>query len=169
MALKDAGRIGRRADGSFGVLARSRYPEQAEPRAQDEQRHVSQAADRLDRQGLGAQGLRRVDDRGHAYSDRNYWNFCAPGAAVVAMYYFANSHPLATGIPARTYTEPRNNGYQATTYWTATDRSSNGRGALMWMAEYVKPPVVTHGRFEGWLTGVPRTPLPRRRIGCETP
>ena len=42
-----------------------------------------------------------VDDRGHAYTDPNYWNFCAPGAAVVAMYYFANSYGLVTGIPGR--------------------------------------------------------------------
>ena len=60
VALKEApGPIGRRADGSFGISLAPDHPEQAEPRAQDEQRHVSQAADRLDRQGLGAQGLRR--------------------------------------------------------------------------------------------------------------
>ncbi len=78
------------------------------------------------------------------------------------MYYFANSYGLVTGIPAGTYTEPRNNGHQATTYWTATDSSSNGRGALMWMAEYVKPPVSYHGRFEGSSTGAPRILLPLR-------
>jgi hypothetical protein len=179
LALKDAGRIGRRADGSFGVLAPlpvSLAPglttSGSLPFNLGHARKLTNAPSaRLPIDWTGRvwepKGSGGVDDRGHAYTDPNYWNFCAPGAAVVAMYYFANSYPLATGIGARTYTEPRNNGHQATTYWTATDRSSKGRGALMWMAEYVKPPVGYAWPLRGmvnWSTPYPpSTPVNRLR------
>ena len=168
VALKDAGRIGRRADGSFGALA----PLPITLGKLSHARKMSNATSaRLPTDWTGRvwepKGSGGVDDRGHAYTDPNYWNFCAPGAAVVAMYYFANSYPLATGIAAGTYTEPRNNGHQATTYWTATDSSSNGRGALMWMAEYVKPPVSYSWPLRGmvnWSTPYPpSTPVNRLR------
>ena len=114
-------------------------------------------------------GTGGVDDNNHSYTDPNYWNFCAPGAATVALYYFISSKPFVTSIAPANYTEPRNDGYLATTYWKASDTVSNGRGALMYMAEYEKPPVSYSWPLRGivnWSNAYPTgTPVNRLRDG----
>jgi len=78
------------------------------------------------------------------YDDRNYWNFCAPGAATVAAYYFGQRSMGMTG----TFHEPY--GPHVTyTHWNESDRDTDGynayaRAYLLYMAEQVRPP--TFGR-----------------------
>jgi len=75
------------------------------------------------------------DDRGHAYTDKNYWNFCGPGAVTAGLAYFTSN---VTGWPAGTFTEPYGP-HESTTYWG----SSIGRAYLMHVAMQVKPPSFT--------------------------
>jgi hypothetical protein len=75
------------------------------------------------------------DDRGHYYSDQNYWNFCGPGAVTAALSYFT-SH--ATSWPAGYFKEPYGP-HVSDTYWT----SSHSRAYLMHIALQVKPPDFT--------------------------
>ena len=88
------------------------------------------------------------DDLHHLYGDRNYWNFCAAGAATVATYYWT------FGFPAAGYfTEPYGP-HTSTTYWRSSDTGTssdtsngygtNGRNYVIYMAEKVLPP--TFGR-----------------------
>ena len=82
-----------------------------------------------------------IDDRSVAYTDRNYWNFCAPGAAAVAVYYFGSAR--VTGRAAAYYVEPIGP-YRLRTYWASADTVSGyatkGRSYLMYMAEQVAVP-----------------------------
>lgn len=85
------------------------------------------------------------DGRGDAYRDTNYWNFCAPGAATVAAYYWRSSYVMDRG--GQTYTEPYGP-IQETTWWDAYDTTAdtgNGytaraRGYQMYLAMKVNPP-----------------------------
>ena len=81
------------------------------------------------------------DDRSVSYVDANYWNFCAPGAATVAAYYFGASR--VTARPAAFYVEPTGP-YRLRTYWASADTVSGyatkGRSYLMYMAEQVAVP-----------------------------
>ena len=82
-----------------------------------------------------------LDDRPVSYVDANYWNYCAPGAATVAAYYFGASR--VTGRAAAYYVEPMGP-YRAWTYWASADTVSGyatrGRSYLMYMAEQVAVP-----------------------------
>ncbi len=86
-----------------------------------------------------------IDDRGTSYVDANYWNFCAPGGATVAAYYFGSSRVVAR--PAAYYIEPYGP-RRVRTYWASADSvngyPTKGRSYLMYMAEQVFPP--------GWAT-----------------
>jgi hypothetical protein len=86
-----------------------------------------------------------VDGRGASFVDANYWNFCAPGWATVAAYYFGTSR--VTARAAAYYVEPYGP-YRARTWWASADSVSGyatkGRSYLMYIAEQVFPP--------GWAT-----------------
>jgi len=77
-----------------------------------------------------------TDDAGIPYTDNNYWNFCGPGAAAVTLWYWPNGYIFDTSIKTQPYTEPNASlSIKATTTWAATDAVSNGRGAIMYLAE----------------------------------
>lgn len=86
------------------------------------------------------------DNNSKAYTDKNYWNLCAPGGVAVALYYFPASRGLVTGIAGSSYVEP-NSAYKtysdgswyASTFWYGSDGASNGRGLMMYLAYYLKP------------------------------
>jgi hypothetical protein len=86
-----------------------------------------------------------VDDRGMSFVDLNYWNFCAPGGATVAAYYFGSTR--VTARPAGYFVEPYGP-KRVRTYWASADTASGyaakGRAFLMYIAEQVAPP--------GWAT-----------------
>ena len=73
-----------------------------------------------------------TDAAGHAYSDKNYWNFCAPGAVTASLSYWG-SH--ATSWPAGHFEEPYGP-YRVSTYWD----DAHSRAYLMHIAEQVSPP-----------------------------
>ena len=83
------------------------------------------------------------DDRGVYYSDRNYWNFCAPGAVTAALSFF-NAH--TTSWPAGTFREPYGP-HAGASYWSSSDSASGyhavGRAYLMHIAMQVQPPNFT--------------------------
>jgi hypothetical protein len=85
------------------------------------------------------------DDLGTSFVDANYWNFCAPGGATVAAYYWGSSR--VTARPAGYYVEPYGP-KRVRTYWASADTISGyptkGRSYLMYIAEQVFPP--------GWAT-----------------
>ncbi len=76
-----------------------------------------------------------TDARGVAYTDRNYWNFCSPGAVTAAVSYFDTN---ATTWPAGYFKEPYGP-YIDDTYWT----DAHSRAYLMHIALQVKPPNFT--------------------------
>ncbi|HSQ64426.1 MAG TPA: C39 family peptidase [Polyangiaceae bacterium] len=85
------------------------------------------------------------DDSGNSFTDKNYWNFCMPGAATVALYYFLPKD--VTSWPAGNFKEPMNAPStipSAGTYWKSSDSvngyTTKGRAYLMHLAEQVKPP-----------------------------
>jgi hypothetical protein len=85
------------------------------------------------------------DDGSHSFTDKNYWNFCMPGAATVALYYFLPSN--VTGWPAGDFREPSNAPSTipaAGTHWASDEKVNGyhtyGRAYLMHLAEQVKPP-----------------------------
>ncbi len=85
------------------------------------------------------------DDAGHSYTDKNYWNFCTPGAAAVALYYFRPGD--VSGWPAGNFKEPSNAPStipSAGTHWASSDKVNGyqtyGRAYVMHLAEQVKPP-----------------------------
>lgn len=85
------------------------------------------------------------DDASHSFTDKNYWNFCMPGAATVALYYFLPSN--VTAWPAGNFREPSNAPSSipsAGTYWEPDEKVNGyhtyGRAYLMYLAEQVKPP-----------------------------
>ena len=83
------------------------------------------------------------DDHGNYYYDRNYWNFCSPGAATAALSYFTSN---VTDWPAGYIHEPYGP-YSRTTYWSSSDSvdgyATVGRAYLMHIAMAVKPPNFT--------------------------
>jgi hypothetical protein len=83
-----------------------------------------------------------VDDRGTYFVDANYWNFCAPGGATVAAYFFGSTR--VTARPAGYFIEPYGP-RTVRTYWASADTASGyatkGRAFLLYMAEQVFPPV----------------------------
>ena len=75
-----------------------------------------------------------------SYDDRNYWNFCAPGAATVAAYYFGGGPMAMVG----TFHEPYGPKV-VSTHWHEADTDANGykanaRAYILYMAEAVQPP-----------------------------
>lgn len=85
------------------------------------------------------------DDANQSFTDKNYWNFCMPGAVTVALYYF---HPAnVISWPAANFKEPSNSPStipSAGTYWKSDEKVNGyhtyGRAYLMYLAEQVKPP-----------------------------
>jgi hypothetical protein len=76
------------------------------------------------------------DDAGYCYIDRNYWNFCGPGAAANALQYWGkNINTYAAGY----YNEPSQSVYHTSqnTYWTSSDHN---RSYLMYIAMQTDPP-----------------------------
>ncbi len=73
-----------------------------------------------------------VDSAGDSYSDKNYWNFCAPGAVTAALSSWSDN---ATTWAAGKFEEPYGP-YRITTYWDDT----HSRAYLMHIAEQVSPP-----------------------------
>ena len=82
-----------------------------------------------------------TDDAGNVYTDNNYWNFCGPGATAVALWYWTiYGRPFVTGIATAAYTEPNPAlAIHASTTWAKADSVSNGRGAIMYLAENELP------------------------------
>jgi hypothetical protein len=85
------------------------------------------------------------DDGGASFTDKNYWNFCMPGAATVALYHFLPKN--VTAWPAASFKEPKNQPSTipaAGTYWESDEKVNGyhtyGRSYLMYLAEEVKPP-----------------------------
>lgn len=85
------------------------------------------------------------DDASQSFTDKNYWNFCTPGAVTVALYYFVPGN--VTGWPAGNFREPSNAPSSipsAGTHWASSDKVNGyqtyGRAYLMYLAEQVKPP-----------------------------
>jgi len=92
----------------------------------------------------GGNNFAEKDDASTSYVDRNYWNYCGPGAATAAFYYW---NPTAvTNKAAGSFIEPTTATTRVSTYWDQSDSDFNGsyatnaRNYLMWMAEYVDPP-----------------------------
>lgn len=83
-----------------------------------------------------------LDDKGAQYQDRNYWDFCGPGSAAVALYYFSNTQSEVTGMAGSYYQEPTTNGDHANTFWWSQDYLVNpthtattyGRSLIFWLA-----------------------------------
>ena len=73
-----------------------------------------------------------TDSAGHSYSDKNYWNFCAPGAVTATLSYWGSN---ATSWPAGHFEEPYGP-YRISTYWD----DAHSRAYLMHIAEQVEPP-----------------------------
>jgi hypothetical protein len=85
-----------------------------------------------------------------SYTDNNYWNFCGPGATAVALWYWPAGNTFDTTIAPAAYTEPNPSlSIKATTTWAATDAVSNGRGAIMYLAENEWP--APGGTYRQWL------------------
>jgi hypothetical protein len=85
------------------------------------------------------------DDASHSFTDKNYWNFCMPGAVTVALYYFLPNN--VTGWTAGYFKEPSNAPStipSSGTYWKSDEKVNGyhtyGRAYLMHLAEQVKPP-----------------------------
>jgi len=104
-----------------------------------------------------------------SYSDNNYWNFCGPGATAVALWYWTAGKAFDTTIPPAAYTEPNASlSIKATTTWAATDSASNGRGAIMYLAENERPAPdaslwTWHGVID-WTSSYPNDGTPVDRI-----
>ena len=81
-----------------------------------------------------------TDDASKSYTDNNYWNFCGPGATAVALWYWPNGKTFDTGIATAAYSEPNPAlAIHASTTWAKADSVSNGRGAIMYLAENELP------------------------------
>jgi hypothetical protein len=110
-----------------------------------------------------------TDDASHAYIDNNYWNFCGPGATAVALWYWPNGKTFDTGIAIAAYSEPNTAlATHASTTWAATDGVSNGRGAIMSLAENELPtPDLSLWTWSGvidWTSSYPYDGTPVDRI-----
>lgn len=109
------------------------------------------------------------DDSGAPYTDNNYWNFCGPGATAVTLWYWPAGGTFDTGIATAAYTEPNPAlATHATTTWAATDTASNGRGAIMYLAENERPaPDASLWTWPGvidWTSSYPNDGTPVNRI-----
>jgi hypothetical protein len=110
-----------------------------------------------------------TDDAGNVYTDNNYWNFCGPGATAVALWYWPAGNTFDTTIATQAYTEPNASlSIKATTKWAATDAASNGRGAIMYLAENEIPAsdvgVWTYPGVIDWTSSYPNDGTPVNRI-----
>jgi hypothetical protein len=101
------------------------------------------------------------DARGNAYSNKNLWNLCEPGATAAALYYWQ----LRTGVPDVSGTEGwfldpyeaegvawpspgpaivTSGGRRVGTYWSGSDRvngyEAHARGYIMYLGMEVRPP-----------------------------
>jgi hypothetical protein len=92
-----------------------------------------------------------------AYTDLNYWKFCAPGAAAIVMSYVTQGLvPISPYSMTGSFTEPANPYHQSTTYWVGGAYDYRGgywttaRGYIMYMAEAVLPtPSANYGGVPG--------------------
>ena len=104
---------------------------------------------------------RGIDEKGTAYVDRSYWNFCGPGATTVTLYYWQQltGRPNVTGTRGH-FLDPYaaegvpwpssgplvavSGGQRLGTYWSGSDSVSgftaHGRGFVMYMATRSQPP-----------------------------
>jgi hypothetical protein len=110
-----------------------------------------------------------TDDASKSYTDNNYWNFCGPGATAVALWYWPNGKTFDTGIATAAYSEPNTAlATHASTTWAATDGVSNGRGAIMYLAENELPtPDLSLWTWSGvidWTSSYPYDGTPVDRI-----
>lgn len=110
-----------------------------------------------------------IDDAAKSYTDNNYWNFCGPGATAVVLWYWPAGNAFVTGIPTAAYSEPNPAlATHATTTWAATDSVSNGRGAIMYLAENELPtPDASSWAWPGvinWASSYPNDGTPVNRI-----
>ncbi len=158
VTAKEQGRVRVFADGRVEILAgapATSYPKSA-------LLSTSWTGSVWEPQGSG------TDDAGRPYSDSNYWNFCGPGATAVTLWYWPAGYTFDTGIATQTYTEPNSAlSITATTTWKATDGVSNGRGAIMDLAENVAPPVTPAWAYPGvidWTSAYPYDGTPVNRI-----
>jgi hypothetical protein len=85
------------------------------------------------------------DDIGASYTDKNYWNFCAPGAVTAALYYLKPTN--VTGWAAGYFREPQNAPSTIPskgTYWKSDENASGyhtyGRAYMLYLAMQMKPP-----------------------------
>jgi hypothetical protein len=88
-----------------------------------------------------------VDHANHRYAkDANYWAFCGPGAARVALDY-AGHNPTWDengGLwPMQSYIEPLSSAVRVSSSWQDGHPQDQGRGYMMYLAEAVKPPSFT--------------------------
>lgn len=111
------------------------------------------------------------DDSGAPYTDNNYWNFCGPGATAVALWYWPNGYifDTSTTLPLAQYSEPNKKlATWAATSWKGADSVSNGRGAIMYLAEYEWPaPDLSLWTWSGvidWASSYPNDGTPVDRI-----
>jgi hypothetical protein len=110
-----------------------------------------------------------TDDAGKTYSDTNYWNFCGPGATAVTLWYWPAGNIFDTTLGLAAYSEPNPSlATHSTTSWTATDAASNGRGAIMDLAEKELPtPDIGVWAWPGvidWTSSYPNDGTPVNRI-----
>jgi hypothetical protein len=105
---------------------------------------------------------RGVDEKGHVYYDKSFWNLCGPGSATIALYYWQQltGYPNVTGTagyfldpyaaegvpwPSPGPAVPTSGGKRLGTYWSGSDKVSGftarSRGFLMYMATKAQPPV----------------------------
>jgi hypothetical protein len=92
------------------------------------------------------------DDKGNSYTDKNYWNFCAPGAVTAALSTFTSA---VTSWPAGYFREPHGP-FAISTYWASSDSVSGystvGRAYLMHIALQSKPPNFTYAGLASFST-----------------
>ena len=101
-----------------------------------------------------------TDEKGHYFSNLNYWEFCGDGAMTVTLWYWQQltGHPNVTGTagyyvdpyaaegvawPARGPSIPVSGGVRLGTYWSGSDQVSgftaHGRGFEFYLAMIAQP------------------------------
>jgi hypothetical protein len=159
VTAKEQGRVRVHPDGRVEILASA--PAVSYPKSF--QLGTSWTGSVWEPQGSG------TDDSGAPYKDNNYWNFCGPGATAVALWYWPAGKAFDTTIATTSYTEPNALlSIKATTTWAATDAVSNGRGAIMYLAENEMPtPDIGAWTYPGvidWTSSYPNDGTPVNRI-----
>jgi hypothetical protein len=159
---KEQGRVRVHPDGHVEILATApavTYPSSV-------QLDTSWTGSIWEPQGSG------TDDAGKPYGDHNYWNFCGPGATAVTLWYWTTyGQPFVTNILPAFYQEPNSSlSITAQTWWAAADAASNGRGAIMYLAENELPtpggtplPWLYRGVID-WTSSYPNDGTPVDRI-----